>query len=332
MRISGRPAILAAIFAVALPTAAAAAPLKVEAEDAGDHHVAAQGSFPGGLRHSWEWKMGSRRSTTNITGITAQGLLAVHRVTGLDEHQKAALRTARSLIKAYDAGWSKRRPHTQDIEFLASAGFIIDAGRWFNVTVSRYTAPAYVDLVLSARIRSRTPQVAAWDIASAIRAAVAVGRTDYARALLSELVRRRPEWDRPGTGQDLARGSLLWAMGTLKTRAGLSPADESLAMALISDLTAHQLPSGAWLERPGSGAICTQTTAYTILGLSGWSQGKRSAARGRAWLTRSALSDQRFYYGGRIWATTYINRTGQPENDFNSEIQSEAMMALASGR
>jgi len=328
---SGKSAALVAILAL-VPLSAQAGPLKVEAEDAGDHHVAAQGNYRGGLANSWEWKLGTRRSAKNITGIAAHGLLAVHRVTGLDEHQQAAVRAARSLIRAYDRGWSKQRPHTQDIEFLAAAGFIIDAGRWFQVAVSRFPAPTYVDMVISARKRAKVPQVAAWDVASAIRAALAVGQTDYARALMAELVQRRSEWDRAGVGQDLARGSLLWAMADLRDRGRLGAAEQQLASVLVSELAARQQQSGAWLERVGSSTVCTQTTAYAILGLSRWKQSKQNAARGRRWLTRSALTDKRFFYGGRIWATTYLSRSGQPENDFNSEVQSEAMMALATGR
>lgn len=306
-----------------------ATPVKVEVEDAADHHVSAQGTYTGGLAHSWEWKFGSKRSAPNITGVAAHGLLAAHKLTGLQEHQDSAVRAARSLIDAYDRGWKTRRPHTQDIEFLAAAGFIIDAGRWFNVTRGRYTPAAYVDLVLSARKRAGIPHVAGWDIASAIRASLAVGQNSFAQELAAELVRRRSEWDRPGKSQNLARGSLLWALAELRARVGLSPEQLHLAGSLVRDLSGAQRPHGAWLES-SSGPICTQTTAYAILGLSRWSAGKPAAAKGRAWLVRSALTDKKFFYGGRVWATTYT-QAGLPENNFNSEIQSEAMMALATG-
>jgi hypothetical protein len=320
---------LLAAAILSLGITAEASPTKVEVEDAADHHVSAQGTYKGGLPHSWEWKFGSKRSARNITGIAAHGLLAAHRLTGLQEHQDSAVRAAQSLVKAYDQGWKKRRPHTQDIEFLAAAGFIIDAGRWFNVTRGRYTPAAYVDLVLSGRKRAKIPQVAAWDIASAVRASLAVGQNSFAQELVTELVRRRGEWDRPGKSRNLARGSLLWALALLKTRAGLSPEQLHLASEMVRDLSAAQQAHGGWLES-SSGPVCTQTTAYAILGLSRWSAGKQAAAKGRAWLVRAALTDKKFFYGGRIWATTYT-RAGLPENNFNSEIQSEAMMALATG-
>lgn len=325
-----RVACLAAIglcLSLAAPTVRAAPPVAVDVEDAADHHVSAQGTYRGGLQHSWEARLGSGRSASNITGITAHGLLAAHRVTGLQMHQQSALKAAKSLIKMWDGRWRSRRPYTQDVEFLAAAGFIIDAARWFDLTRNRWSPHAYVDHVMTGR--KRIPSVVGWDIGSAIRAAVAVGQLDYARGLLREVLRRRGEWDvtGKGNGQHLSRGSLLWAMAGMKTRGALTREQQRVAAGMARDLMAAQQSSGGWLD--GSGKVfCTQTTAYAVLGLARWSQGKQAAARGRTWLQRVALADQKFFQGGRIWATTY-KKSGQPENRFNSEIQSEAMMALA---
>jgi hypothetical protein len=302
--------------------------LAVELEDAADHHVSGQGNHRGGLRSSWEWKLGTGRGAPNITGIAARGLLAAHRLTGLQEHQDAALRAARSLVRAFDGGWRGRRPYTQDVEFLAAAGHIIDAGRWFNATRGRWTAGGYVGMVIDGR--RGAPQIAGWDVASAIRAAVAVGQLEYGRGLLGELLKRRGDWDRPGMGQWLARGSLLWALADARDRFGLAPEQRQVAESLVREVVAAQRPNGAWQEQAG-GVLCTQTTAYAVLGLSRWSGGKRAVAAGKGWLRRAARQDTKFFQGGRIWATTYL-LSGAPENDYNSEIQSEAMMALAAGR
>ena len=308
----------------------ASADLAHELESAADHHVAAQGNYQGGLKSSWEYRIGSQRSAVNITGVTAHGLLAAFRLTGLQEHQDAALRAARSLITAYDLGWKKHRPFTQDIEFLAEAGFIIDAGRWFNVTRSYYAPEQFVDLTITGRRSS--PAIAGWDLASAIRAAIAVGQIAYARGLVAETVKRRSEWDRgdKGLGQWLARGSMLWALGKARDRVGLTPEQRQMAESLVAELTAAQRREGGWQDGPG-GVFCTQTTAYAVLGLSHWSAGKRSAQAGRTWMRRVGRNDSKFYVGGKIWATTYF-LDGRPENDYNSEIQSEAMLALASAR
>jgi hypothetical protein len=318
-----RHGFLALLALTFLPGAAGAAPLKVELEDAADHHVAGQGTYRGGLKDSWEYKMGSRRSAPNITGITAHGLLAAHQLTGLQEHEDAALRAAQSLVDRHDQGWRKRRPYTQDVEFLAAAGQIIDAARWFNVTRGNYTPATYVSFVIEGRKAS--PQLAGWDLASAIRAAIAVGQLEYGRGILAELVKRRAEWDKPGLGQGLARGSLLWAIAVVRGRLGLTPEQNLLAESLVRELAASQKASGAW---QAGDVLCTQTTAYAILGLSRFASGKRAAAAGKRWLRGAARTDTRFFQGGRIWATTYT-LGGRPENDYNSEIQSEAMMALA---
>jgi hypothetical protein len=317
-------ALVASLATVLVLSPAWASPLKLELEDAADHHVAGQGSYRGGLKDSWEYKMGSRRSAQNITGITAHGLLAAFQLTGLQEHQDAAVRAAQSLIHRYDQGWRKRRPYTQDIEFLAAAGYIIDAARWFNVTRGNYTPATYVSYVIEGRKGS--PQVAGWDLASAIRAAVAVGQLEYARGLLAETLKRRGEWDRSGSGQALARGSLLFALGVVRDRLGLTPEQRSLAESLVRELAAEQRASGAWQT---GNELCTQTTAYAILGLGRFAgAGRRAAASGKRWLRAVARQDTRFFQGGRIWATTYT-LSGRPENDYNSMIQSEAMLALA---
>jgi hypothetical protein len=321
---------LAAGVALLIAQPAGATPLKIEAEDAADHHIAAQGTYANGLAGSWEYQFGSGRSAPNITGIAAHGLLAAYKLSGEQAHRQSAERAAKGLIAAYDRGWSGRRPYTQDVEFLAAVGFIIDAGRWFKVTTARYTPDAYVDYVLTGRQKQKRAALAGWDVASAIRAALAVGQVDYARGLLKALLTRRHAWDRPGAlGQDLARGSLVWALGEMRVRAGLTPEQQRLGRTLVRDLVTRQQHTGGWLEAPG-GVFCTQTTAYAILGLSRWSDGKAAAERGRQWLVGAAVTDKKFFYGGRIWATTYT-KDGRPEPNFTSAIQSEAMMALATG-
>ena len=311
--------------------ASAAPPLAVDMESAADHHVAAQGRYQGGLANSWEYDFGSGKSGTNITGVVAHGLLAAHRLTGLQEHEDSALKAARSLIRAYDKGWNKRRPHTQDIEFLVAAGFIIDAARWFKLTTARYSPETYVNMVTSRRVKSGAPAVAGWDLASAIRAAVAVGELSYAKNLLAATLAQRSRWDREGRhgGQSLAHGSLLWALADVRDRAGLTPEQERFAAGLVRELVASQQKSGGWLDRAG-GLLDTQTAAYAVLGLTRWSGGAKAAATGRRWLRQVSLTDGRFFMGGKMWATTYTP-TGKAGKNFNSEIQSEAMLALASG-
>jgi len=307
-----------------------AAPLKVDVEDAADHQVAAQGHYSGGLSHSWEWRFGSKRSAKNITGIVASGLLAAHRLSGLTEHQASALEAAKSLIVAYDRGWKARRPHTQDIEFLAAAGYVVDAGRWFGVLRRRWRPAAYVDHVIAARKRARAGSLAGWDIASAMRAALAVGQVPYAQGLLSRLVAMREAWDVPKDAmqaQVLSAASILWALGDLRPWCRLNPKEHRFADAMLRRVLAAQGPQGGFLTRDGD-AYSTQTSAYAILALRRWGH-KREALRARHWLRRTAVSDKLFFVGGRMWASHY-SLAGRPSQDFLSEVQSEVLMALAS--
>lgn len=307
-------------------------PTPTDIEDAADHHVSAQGNYRAGLPNSWEYRLGSGSSGPNITGIAAHGLLAAYKLTHLKEHRDAGLRAARSLISAYDRGWKDRRPYTQDIEFLAAAGFVIDAGRWFRVTRGRYTPLSYLEMVTEGRRAQKLPSLVGWDIASAIRASLAVGQHEYARGLIAEILRHRNEWDRAGQGpgQWLARGSLLWALAEARDRAGLTPEQTEVAESLVREVVVSQRADGGWQENR-KGKLCTQTTAYSVLGLNGWGAGRQAAAAGRDWLRRVGRTDAKFFVGGRIWATNY-ELDGRPGNDYNGVIQSEAMMALASER
>ncbi|MCC6748669.1 MAG: hypothetical protein IT371_13495 [Deltaproteobacteria bacterium] len=316
---------------IGAPGTSGAAPLAVEVEDAADHHVAAQGRYRGGLKDSWEWQLGTRRSAPNITGVSAHGLLAAHRITRLKEHEDSALRAADALVAAYDAGWKGNRPYTQDLEFLVAAGYVVDAARWFRVLSQNYTPAGYVDHLIRHRGGQGLVNMAGWDAASAIRAAVAVGDVAYARGMLERVVERRGAWDLYGAGdaQRLSHASLLWAIAVFKGRSRLSPEVEQFTQASLRALVGSQSPAGAWETELG-GRLCTQTTAYAVLGLAGHAQGRGAAARGRRWLLHVAEKDQRYFVGGRIWAATY-RRDGRPMGPYVSEIQSEVLQALASG-
>lgn len=318
--------------AVSLPAVALAAPLKVDVEDAADHQVSAQGTYKGGLQHSWEYRFGSKRSGTNITGVVATGMLAAHRLTKLSEHQNSALRAAKALLAKYDKSWKRRRPHTQDIEFLAQAGYVIDAARWFNVLRRRWKAADYVDYVLSARAAGKSASIVGWDIASAIRAATAVGQPGYARGLLTRLIERRRAWDVAKDRQQagvLSAASLLWALADYRRFSRLTADQRRFAESLERRVLAAQGKKGGFTTPDGS-EYSTQTTAYAVAGLARWGGGKnkRAAARGRSWLRSVAVTDKQYYLGGRMWASHY-DLQNRPSKTYVSEVQSEVLVALA---
>ncbi|MCB9557508.1 MAG: hypothetical protein H6707_15480 [Deltaproteobacteria bacterium] len=319
------------LFVSALLVAWPAHGAPAELDDAADHHVGLQGRYANGLADSWEWKLGSGRSAENLTGISAIGLVAAHRITKQKAHLDSAQRAARALLGAFDRGFRQRRPFTQDIEFLVAAGYIIDAYRWFGRIVGRHSAASFAEQVLARRAASGAGSLAGWDLASAIRAAVAVGRTDYARGLLSHAVEHRLRWDRAdrGRAQLLARASLLWSLARLRDVVGLSSSEAQLAGELQRALIKAQRPNGAWLTDDGQ-HFSTQLTAYATIGLSAWSKRLSKAAEGgRRWLERVGSEDQKLIAGGRIWSAHY-NLKERPEGDFYGAVQSEVLLALSS--
>ena len=152
-----------------------------------------------------------------------------------------------------------------------------------------------------------------------------------AKELLAELLRRRAWWGGRSKDpwRDRARGSLLWAMAMLRDQRALEPAQQRLGAVVVRQLARRQRSDGGWVSRA---RLCTQTTAYAVIGLSRWKAGLPAAARGRYWLVRMARRDKRFIRGGRVWAATY-SVSGKPGKNINAPLQSEVMMALAtSGR
>jgi hypothetical protein len=331
-RLSLCVSLAAALALLTLPAGAQAAPLAVDVEDAADHQVSAQGTYKGGLANSWEWRFGSKRSSENITGVVASGMLAAHKLTKLSEHQNSALRAAKALIARYDTRWKQRRPHTQDIEFLAQAGYVIDAGRWFSVLQRRWRAAAYVDYVLSARAAAKSASIVGWDIASALRASIAVGQLGYARGLLTRVIERRRAWDVAKDRQQagvLSAASLLWALADYKRFSRLTADQRRFAESLQRRVLAAQGKKGGFTTPDGS-EYSTQTSAYAVIGLARWggSKAKRAAARGRTWLRGVAVTDKQYYLGGRMWAAHYTLQN-RPSKRYLSEVQSEVLTALA---
>jgi hypothetical protein len=321
---------LVMVVAVGYATSAYAAPAKVDIEDGADHQIAAQGTYKGGLANSWEWQFGTKRSGTNITGIVASGMIAAYRVTGLKAHEKGALKAAKSLIKAYDGGWRNKRPHTQDIEFLVAAGYVIDAAKWFHVLEQRFGSTGYVDYVLGARQRGKSASLLGWDIASAMRAAMAVGKINVAREMLQRLIQQRRAWDGnkdSAQATTLSAASLLWALGQYRSWRQLDSNEARFAASMLRRVIAKQSANGAY-RCEGDTSFCTQATAYAAIGLNYWKSGKRASKRARRWLQSVGKRDRQFFEGGRIWAS-YYSASGKPGKRYHSEIQAEVMMALA---
>lgn len=290
--------------------------------DAADHHVSAQGNYKRGSKSSWEWKMGSRVSAPNQSGINASGLLAVHRLSKEKAHLDSALKAASVLIKKYKSVWKNKRPYTQDIEFLANAGHIFDAISLFKRLKRQYRASEYVKHVLA----NRKNAIGGWDIASAIRAAVICGDAPYANELLNQLIAQQSDWDkydRKGS-QYLAAGSLLWAISKLKMENRLTQHQTSFYRMLKRRIDRQIAKDGA-LKNP-NGFVSTQTMAYALIAYVNLGD-KPTATRIANWINRHALTDKKFFWGGKIWSSHYLN--DKASKSYYGEVQSEVLMALA---
>ena len=264
-----------------------------------DLHLSRQGPYEG-IDNTWEWEIGTN-SGPNVQGISATGLLAAWESTGNSSYLNGAIAAGNTLVARYDAA-PEDIAFSQDIEFLVrlsqdseDGSYATVAQQWYANTMVAYDAEELVDYYIAAR-----GFMAAWDLASQIRAAVAVGETDYAAGIASSLFDSDFDWEHPYLG-GWDYGSLLWALAEL--------GDESFnsyAGGLRETLLSSQQSDGSW-------DWDYQSTAYAILGLA--NDGTAKGAQARAW---AFLRDTQTDVGGWSYPPEY------------GEINSEVLMALGS--
>ena len=265
-----------------------------------DLHLSRQGTYSG-IDNTWEWVIGSGSSGPNVQGISATGLLAAYERTGEQSYLDGAILAGNTLEARYDAA-PEDRAFSQDIEFLVrlsqdsgDGSYATVAQQWYANTTDAYDAEELVDYYIDTR-----GYLAAWDLASQIRAAVAVGETDYAAGIASSLFDSDFDWEDPWLG-GWDYGSLLWALRDLGDDSFRSHVEEMRDILLDT-----QEENGSW----DGGDY--QSTAYAILGLA------RPRTPGLAQIVSHAwvfLRDTQTVAGG--WA---------PEI---GEVNSEVLMALA---
>ncbi len=231
---------------------------------------------------------GAGVSCPNTIGVTALGLIAGYTRTGTASYLNAATAAGNLLVTLYNAAILRTPqglPYSQDVEFLVALGQLTGnstytnvAQAWFNLIVAQYpNAADLVDAKFTTRNNQGLRTVAAWDEASLIRAAVAVGNVTYATAAASRVVAREADWKdtNPAHRLDqcpsqacgpadnpfafdytlLAEGSLLWSFHEL-------PGFDAKISEYESFLLAQQDPQGSW----DVGDL--QITAYVVFGLS----------------------------------------------------------------
>jgi len=267
---------------------------------AADHHLELQGPFSG-IENTWEWIIGSGSTGSNVQGISATGLLAAYEKTYDSTYLDGAILAGNTLEARYDAA-PEDRAFSQDIEFLVrlsqnseEVSYTETAGDWYANTMDAYDAEELVDWYIDNR-----GFLAGWDLASQIRAAMAVGEIDYATGLAAELIDRQGEWMTSDLG-GWDYGSLLWAFAELGDKSFNSYVGE-----LREALLGAQESDGSW----DGGDY--QSTAYAILGLI--ADGTAKGAQAKAWVF---FRDSQTEDGG--WS--YPPELG--------EVNSEVIMALS---
>jgi len=261
---------------------------------------------------SWEWIVGTEFAYMNVQGITATGLLYAYEQLWDDAYLAGAKITGEMLVTCYDS--LAGRPYSQDVEFLVKLSSLTNDKSYAGKAESYYarTIAGFLtgDLLADYYIDARK-SLAGWDLASQIRAAVAVGRADYASAIAAQLIARRANWESVQySGSDytlISRASLLWALGELNDKLFGDFADELKAAVLGS-----QAFDGSW--EGGD----YQTTAYALLGLGTLPRRpevQQAISDGAAYLIDTETAGGWFYDG-----------------DQYGEVNSEALTALGAVR
>jgi subtilisin family serine protease len=200
-------------------------------------------------------------SCPNIVGVTALALLKAYE---RDPSNSALLNDAidagNRLTQVYNTV-PRAVPYSQDLEFLMAlyettldAQWSTMAADWFlTVTAAHANGADRVDFLLATR-----GTIAAWDSASLIRSAKAVGQADYALEVANRIHQRQPDWLGVGNQSHtwLGAGSLLWAWHDLE---GFDFQIDAFRDFLLNT---QDPATGLW----DNGNL--QTTAYVINGLA----------------------------------------------------------------
>lgn len=221
---------------------------------------------------------GTGVSCPNTLGVTGLALPFAYSRTSDPALLAVMTKAGDALVARYSAAVLQTPPplpYSQDVEFLVALGSITGnatysttAQTWFQLVIDRYPSAAdRIDAAITARNAQGMRSLAAWDAASLIRAAVAVGQASYALSAANRIVAREPDWrdESPGAPAPgnpssydetlLGEGSLLWAFHDL-------PGFDAQIAAYRSFLVSVQDPAGSW-----DGGE-TQITAYVLTGLA----------------------------------------------------------------
>src|SRR5262249_15022342 len=141
----------------------------------------------------------------NTVGVTALGLLAAYTRTSDASFLTSAIAAGNYLVSVANAALAQTPPtlpFSQDVEFLmelsqltGNAQYSTTAQNWFQAVTTQYANAAdRVDALLAGRDAQHLRTLGAWDTASLVRAAKAVGNVTYATAAAARIVARSSDW------------------------------------------------------------------------------------------------------------------------------------------
>lgn len=274
---------------------------------AADHHLDLQGTY-GTYDNWWEWIVGNNSGSRNQGGIGATGLLAAWEKTSNPDYLYGAILASDTLVALYNAA-PENRTYSQDIEFLVRLSqdsgdedYSTVAQEWYDNTMSAFSVEALADYYIDGR-----KSLSGWDLASHIRAALAVGQVDYAAGIAARLIERRADWEGVLLGgwdyTMSSYASLLWAFAELSDNSFNGYVGD-----IRDALVEAQASDGSWDDGDH------QSTAYAILGLD--ADGTARGAQAKAW---AFLRDTQDDTGG--WTASW--------GDEYSEVNAEVIMALS---
>jgi hypothetical protein len=263
----------------------------------------------GGARASWAWRSSDDAPALNTGGLIAHAIATAGAgcSTGVSVERFAAARAddLQQWQLLYDG----------DVEALAAASrhdprFLEDARLAFE---RRYSGASGRELVERWFMVRHEPELVAFDIGQAIRAALAVGNRDKARELADAAESQWKRWAANDHGVFFiaAAGALLEALFLLDaSRYAGAPDVARLREALLQ----RQGKDGSWSHGQ------TQATAYAVRALSRLpdATSREAAERGRAWLECAQKSDGSWASDGRSRA----------DDEIIYEVVAEAALAL----
>lgn len=140
-----------------------------------------------GWEGTWYWTVGSTYNATNLTGVTAQGLLEAYRDTKDSAYLDSAIAAADFIMTHLGVGATGTQHHVRptafDIVFLHQLSAVTGDPQyatravleWNNLTTSFWPTAGDIDALFKA-----IPRRSAWDLAAFLEAAYLSGDTIWA--------------------------------------------------------------------------------------------------------------------------------------------------------